>query len=169
MLFSLFIKVPILYKISYKNTNLFHQLLCFTHQLLPAGPRPLARSCQNRQASSQLLPARPGTAAHTPRQNRQASRHGGSSFSQGPGKTPFCQNRQASTNSYVSCTRRAREDALLSEQTSKQLSTGYPQSLGKLSTAFAHDSSSTAQEPWSPVHIGSVFSPWTTNDSTWDA
>jgi len=41
--------------------------------------------------------------------------------------------------------------------------------LGKLSTAFAHDSSSTAQEPWSPVHIGSVFSPWTTNDSTWDA
>ena len=97
MLFSLFIKVPILYKISYKNTNLFHQLLCFTHQLLPAGPRPLARSCQNRQASSQLLPARPGTAAHTPRQNRQASRHGGSSFSQGPGKTPFCQNRQASS------------------------------------------------------------------------
>ena len=101
-------------------------------------------------------------------QNRQAS--GFSQHALGLGKTPFCQNRQASTDRCVRRTSSGPGTAgLLSEQTSKQLSTGYPQFLGKLSTAFAHDSSSTAQEPWSPVHIGSVFSPWTTNDSTWDA
>jgi len=155
--------------------------------------------------------------------------------SPGPASVALCQNRQASANSYVSCTSRCPGDAgpfvrtdkqaptdqglqahccitnscvavcccgldpweafvrtdkqapckqrvsepspcgpgrpgkLLSEQTSKQLSTGYSQFMAKLSTALPHELSSVAQEPWSPVHMGSVFSPWTTNDSTWDA
>ena len=187
MLFSLFVKEPTLYKISYKNTNLFSLA---TQQLFAAnaGPRPLARSCQNRQASTDALAARwaQGRTQVFVRTDKQAPRAAspstpwdGSSHASSEqtskhalaqGRQVFCQNRQASTHRYVlrtsSCPGTA---ALLPEQTSKQLSTGYPQFLGKLSTAFAHDSSSTAQEPWSPVHIGSVFSPWTTNDSTWDA
>jgi len=89
-----------------------------------------------------------------------------------PPSVALCQNRQASTNSYIMRTSRCgpgRPGKLLSEQTSKQLSTGYSQFMAKLSTALPHELSSVAQEPWSPVHMGSVFSPWTTNDSTWDA
>ena len=49
------------------------------------------------------------------------------------------------------------------------LSTGYGRIKKRLTgflRALVHVSSSAAQEPWSPVHMGSVFSPWTTNDST---
>ncbi len=159
--------------------------MCCTHRSRHAWHSQL--SCQNKQASTQpsvqhaRLPREdallseqtskhaPGwPAALTPRQNRQASTNSYVSFTScWPGTAIACQNRQASTA--MTLPGWPGTAALLSEQTSKQLSTGYSQSLGKLSTAFAHDSSSTAQEPWSPVHIGSVFSPWTTNDSTWDA
>ena len=87
-------------------------------------------------------------------------------------KRPVNKGFQSLPYSYIIRTSRCgpgRPGKLLSEQTSKQLFTGYSQFMAKLSTALPHELSSVAQEPWSPVHMGSVFSPWTTNDSTWDA
>ena len=94
------------------------------------------------------------------------------SLSEQTSKHPVNKGFQSLPHSYIMRTSRCgpgRPGKLLSEQTSKQLSTGYSQFMAKLSTALPHELSSVAQEPWSPVHIGSVFSPWTTNDSTWDA
>ena len=149
--------------------NSFHQLLCCTRQ--PSRPlaQPALLSEQTSKHRCVSSPLDPGTAALL---SEQTSKQGGGPVPARPGTAAHTrrQNRQASTHRYVLRTSSGPGTAgLLSEQTSKQLSTGYSQFLGKLSTAFAHDSSSTAQEPWSPVHIGSVFSPWTTNDSTWDA
>ena len=166
---------------------------CIAHA---AAAPPSVALCQNRQASTNsyiMRTSRPrGRRAFC--QNRQASAHGprtssllthylhllyarrpwipGKLLSEQTSKHPVNKGFQSLPHSYIMRTSRCgpgRPGKLLSEQTSKQLSTGYSQFMAKLSTALPHELSSVAQEPWSPVHMGSVFSPWTTNDSTWDA
>ena len=157
---------------------------CIAHA---AAAPPSVALCQNRQASTNsyiMRTSRPrGRRAFC--QNRQASAHGPRTssllthylhllYARRPRRRQLFvrTDKQAPRKQRVSepspCGP-GRPGKLLSEQTSKQLSTGYSQFMAKLSTALPHELSSVAQEPWSPVHIGSVFSPWTTNDSTWDA
>ena len=166
---------------------------CIAHA---AAAPPSVALCQNRQASTNSYIMRtscgPGDGSSFVRTDKQAPADqglqahcyitftccthagpgDGSSLSEQTSKRPVNKGFQSLPHSYIMRTSRCgpgRPGKLLSEQTSKQLSTGYSQFMAKLSTALPHELSSVAQEPWSPVHMGSVFSPWTTNDSTWDA
>ena len=150
------------------------------HQPLPRGRRAF---CQNRQASAHgprasslllhylhLLYARPGSQGRRPfvRTDKQAPRKQRVSehYSQ------LCSTHQplrpwTPWETFVRTDKQAVIHRL--STVCGWLSTGYGRIKKRLTgflRALVHVSSSAAQEPWSPVHMGSVFSPWTTNDST---
>tara|TARA_R100001129_G_scaffold143858_1_gene105005 strand:+ start:542 stop:1012 length:471 start_codon:yes stop_codon:yes gene_type:complete len=147
MLFSLFIKVPTLYKISYRCTTIFSPtatLRNFFHFLVNL-PGWLAKiACQNRQASTHRCVLRQGAGSSFVRTDKQAptatfpaarARRLANRLSEQTSKHPalLARGRRALSEQTSkhggSCCQAGPAGKLLSEQTSKQLSTGYPQSV----------------------------------------